>query len=127
MSGVEAGYIIFAPEPPHEDGKILAYSVRGVLRAIWLVFSLLRRGLGLGGVVFQKFGWWSEKLHQNPHPVLSSLVDGAVAQRGGVPKRCTRTLTIYSVVRGLVGGPAARWGGVQKSCTRTPTLYTTPV
>ena len=29
---------------PHEDGQILAYSARGMLRANWLVFSLMRRG-----------------------------------------------------------------------------------
>ena len=44
MSGDEAGLIIFAPEPSHKDWEILAYSARGVLRATWLVCSLLRWG-----------------------------------------------------------------------------------
>ena len=49
MFSVDLGVISFYT--PHEDGEILAYSARGVFRAIW-VFSLLRRALRLGRVVF---------------------------------------------------------------------------
>ena len=103
-----------------------------ILRAIYLVFSLLRRSPAARwgsvpkvGVMFQKLGWCFKKLYQNPHPVLSRSGWWPCGSVGWCSKGCTRTLTIYGVVRGLVCGSSARWVGVPKSCTRTPTLYAT--
>ena len=82
-----------------------------ILRAIWLVFSLLRRGPSAWwggvpkvGVVFQKLGWCSKTLRQNPHPVLLWSGWWPCGSVGWCFKHCTGTLTIYGVARGLVCG-----------------------
>ena len=84
-----------------------------------LVFSLLPRWGGvskrcpriLDGVVFQKLGWCSKKLSQNPRwggvPKVWMVFQKVVPEWGGVPKSCPRI-------------PTARWGGVPKVVPESP-------